>query len=180
MDHEVENDINVGAARRERPQAVRLDEARVVDAPARRPHDRVEALRVADAEEASRARGRAGHGGCLRQRGGHRFFDQDRQAAFQARLDDRGVRRGRDGHADRVELPRQVPVGRQRRNAVSGGDGRGTIEVGVHDRLQARLSEGRVDAGVVLSQAADSDDGDAYGTANGVCHRIAVQRITPR
>ena len=98
MDHEVENDINVGAARRERPQAVRLDEARVVDAPARRPHDRVEALRVADAEEAPRARRRAGHGGCLRQRGGHRLLQID--MLFRPQCDDRRWRVHVVGRAD--------------------------------------------------------------------------------
>ena len=108
VDHQIQDHIHVRAACGEHPQAVCLDEARVANAAARGPHDRIEALRVADQKEFPRALRLPRHAHGLLETRGHRLLDQDRQAAPQAGLDDRGVRRGRYGHADRLEVARQV------------------------------------------------------------------------
>ena len=55
MDHQVEHDVDVGAAFTERRQALALDEARPDHAPTQRADGGIEALEMADLQDAAPA-----------------------------------------------------------------------------------------------------------------------------
>ena len=77
VDHQVEDDVDIGAALAERRQAVALDEARPGDDAGQGADRRVEALEVPDLQDAPARVRRIDQRLPLRDRDGHRLFDQD-------------------------------------------------------------------------------------------------------
>src|SRR6185436_1882518 len=83
VDHQVQDDVDVEAARGERAQPVNLDEARGRDGRLQDVHRRVEALDVADLEDGLAVRGHADQVLRLGGRRGHGLLDQDVLAGIQ-------------------------------------------------------------------------------------------------
>ena len=115
VDHEVENDGDVRAARLERGEAVDLEEARLVQVRRRRPHGAVEPLHVPDLQHHPALR-RAAH---ELLRGGHgireRLFHQQRDPALEHREPHGRVGGGRHRDRHRVHPLEQRAERRQGR-----------------------------------------------------------------
>ncbi len=99
VDHQVEDDVDVGAALGERREAVALDEARPGDDAGQGADRRVEALEVADLQDAPARVRRVDQRLPLRDRDGQRLLDEDVDALVEQGTGDRvsaavWVRRG--------------------------------------------------------------------------------------
>src|SRR5579885_388198 len=161
VDHQVEHHVNVERARGELADAVNLEIDGVADVRAERDERGVEAFEVSDHQRRLAALGGGGHRVGLIYRARDRFFDEDVDARFEQRAGDLGVRLGRRGEADGVNVAdERAPVGRPFRPALFGDRARGLF-VRVADRDEARLTFGGergVDARVLATEAADADD----------------------
>ena len=84
MDHDVEDDVDVGAALGERREALALDEARLRDEPLDRADRRVEPLEVADLEHALGADRELEQLLAIRDRRRERLLDEDVDPRFRS------------------------------------------------------------------------------------------------
>ena len=98
MNHEVEDDVDIERARGEDAEPVRLKEHGHVDVGLDGEDCRVEALQMADLQDALVARCERDELIGFGERGGDGLFDQHVDAGFEKRAGDGGVSNG--GHAD--------------------------------------------------------------------------------
>ena len=166
VDHEVEDDIDVEGARAERAEAVDLEEHRAGDDGQGGDDGGIEALEVADLDDAAGGAGGGDDVVGFRQGGGERLFDEQVHAALQQRLGDFGVMNGGDGDGGGVEVGgiQQLGDGAEGAGAVLGGEGLGAGGVGVDhggefDRA-AVLLQLVINARVIAPECAGADDGD--------------------
>ena len=169
VDHEVEHDIDVERARGKDAEAVRLEEHRFVESGERCGDGGVEALEVADLDDALVLRGERedviGLGECC----GEGLFDEDIDAGEQQGLRSDGVLSG--GHADggRVETECssvEFVCRSEGGDAVLRTELQATLCIGIDksDELHqfgVRGLKFAVDAKVVAPEGARTDDGNA-------------------
>src|SRR5579863_5362991 len=82
MDHQVEYDVNVGAALGEGREPMAFDEARRAENRAQVHDRRIKAFEMADLQNAPGARGDSGEIVGFGERRSHRFFDEDIETLF--------------------------------------------------------------------------------------------------
>ncbi len=160
VDHEVEHDGDVRAARDEDAQPVRLDEPRTREDREGRADGGVEALGVTHLDEKTAlARGRHEVAGLLEGRG-DRLLDEDVNAAFEAPAGHAVV--GARGHRDHggVDPPDQIVHVGERRRPELGRDRRRPRCVAVVDPDELARGELGRHARVVPPEMACSDDSE--------------------
>ena len=141
VDHEVQHDVDVGAALGERREAVTLDEARLADDAVERADRRVEALEMADLQHAPAADGELEQRLALVHRRGERLLDQHVDPGVEQVARDGVVQLGRDGDARAVDPAGERAVIGDGLDAERGRDGAGTrgVDVGDRDELGRRI-----------------------------------------
>ena len=107
VNHEVEDDRDVGAARLERRQALGLQETRLLQIWCRGAHRSIESLDVAYLEAQAALPGYLHELLGTGQRVGQRLLDQRVEIALEHRQPHLHVRRGRDDHGDRLDAVQQ-------------------------------------------------------------------------
>ncbi len=115
MDHQVEHDADVGAARLERREPVRLDEARGRQLAGHGQDHGIEPLQVAHLQHQPVAGGKRDELACLVRRGGDRLLDQHVSAGCEEVAGDRVVQRSRRRDADGVDAADELAVIRKGR-----------------------------------------------------------------
>jgi len=106
VDHEIEDDVDVEGTRGEDAEPVRLEEHGVVEGSEGRGDGRIEALEVADGDDAALRLGESQDMVCLGEGGGEGLFDEDVDACGEKLLGNRSVMAG--GDADGRGVERQV------------------------------------------------------------------------
>ncbi len=180
MDHQVEDNIDVGASPGEHAETVRFDETGLADPWQHRLQRRIEALGVADQQQPARTRRLVRHGARLGESGGHRFLDEHRQPAIEAaghggRMVDG---RHRDGH--RIEVRREVAKIGERGDSVTRRHGAGPVGIPVDDGDEHRSLDPREDPGMMLAETSDADHADPHRISARPAIAHHGQRITPR
>ena len=161
VDHHIEDDTHVRAARRERRDAHRFDVERPGDVRCDGAEGVGEAFDQADLEHQSP---RLGEGRDLLGRVhafGERLLDQHVDAGVEEVHYHRVVRRGGHGDGDRIDLSHQRTVVGQGGGAERGRDGGGPCGVRVGDRDQAGAVERGHLLGVVAPEMACADHAES-------------------
>ena len=158
VDHQVEDDANVGGAEPERAEAVAFDEDRLEAVAGDRLVAGVEALDVADLEPGAALRRGGDEVARVLDAVGHGLLDEDGDAAPEERQRDGVMVERGDDDADGLraveqEVRRLGPFGLE-----FPGDGARRGGVAVHDADQLGIRQPGVDAGVLLAEMADADD----------------------
>ena len=178
VDHQVEHDRDVGAARIERRQPVALDEPRVVDVRQRGAHGAIEPLDVAGLQHRARApRDREQRVGFLDRRR-DRLFDQHVQPALERRRGDGVVRRRRHDDAHRVDGVEQRVERRERLDAeLRAHRARRARRSTRESRSSSRAGHVAQNARVMKAERSGADHSDAHGPSD---HRSAIAALEER
>jgi hypothetical protein len=139
-----------------------FDEARIGEKPPRRVEGRIEALGLAHGEHDVRVAGGVDHRVGFLNRARHRLFDQDVDAPCQQVSRQLGVDFGRHRERDRVHAADDVVIVEERLRVVRGRDFFRPRPVGVDHRDELGARQRRQNAGVMLPEVADADDGDTH------------------
>jgi hypothetical protein len=142
---------------------MRLDEARRTEHAFQGEDRRVEALEVADLQDATAAPGGLDQGARLLRRLGDRLLDQHVQAVLEAVLRHRVVRGRGGGDAHRVDRVEDVAVISDRATADLGRHRVPGLGAQVHHRHQRRLRQVGVFLRVESPQVSHADHCGAYG-----------------
>ncbi len=160
VDHQVEDDADVGGAEAEGAEAVTFDEQRLEAHAGDGLEAGVEAFDVADLEASAGGGGRGDEFLCLFHAEGHGLFNQHGEAATKEGEGDGVVVEG--GHDDTDGLRAIEEEGRVcgGRNLELASDGAGLFLGGVHNADKFDIGHLRVHPGVLLAQMPDADDAD--------------------
>ncbi len=171
VDHEIENDVDVERTRGEDAEPVRLEEHGVRERGEGGGDGGVEALEVADGDDACVGLREGEDVVGLGEGGGEGLLDEEVEAGEEKLLGDVGVVGG--GDADRGGIERQVGGeefgdGGEGGDVVGSGVGGAALGEGVDERceldeLRQSEFEFAIDAQVITPEGAGTDDGDAYG-----------------
>src|SRR5262249_38337615 len=107
VNHQIEDDIDVGAALAEGRQAVTLDETRLRENAGKRADGRIEAFEVPDLQNALVPFGHLDQALPVGNRLGHWLFDQDIDSLGEKIVRQRGMHGCRNGEADTVDTTEQ-------------------------------------------------------------------------
>jgi signal transduction histidine kinase/ActR/RegA family two-component response regulator len=133
VNHQVEDDVDVEAARREDAEAVNFEKQRPEAQRFERLHGGIEALEVSHLENASAPGGGFDQAAGFLDRRGDRFLDQDIEAAFHQRQAELGVRDGGRGDDGGVCIGRELVDAGVGAAAELGGGGFGARGVWIVD-----------------------------------------------
>ena len=158
VDHQVENDVHVETARRERAQALDFDEARAGAGIEQRLDGRVVELDMPHGKDPVMGLGGGDQGVGLRQGRGDRLLHQQVHAAFEQRQPEFPVECRRRCEHRGVDLPGQFVEARGDLGAVLRRDRRGHFGPGVEDPFERHAREGREDPGVVAAEGANPEN----------------------
>ena len=169
VNHEVEDDVDVEGPRGEDAEAVGLEEHGPVEGSDGRCDGGVEALKMADGDDALVGASEIEDVIGLSEGCGEGFFDEEIEAGEEELLGDRGVMDG--GDADGCGAEREVGgeefgEGGEGRDVVGSGEGGaarcvGFDESGELNELGMSEFELAVDAKMIAPEGAGTDDGDA-------------------
>ena len=157
VDHEVEDDSDVGNARIERSEAVAFNECGAVEHSAQVADGGVVAFDVADLEDAVVALSHVDEVFGVFDGGGNGFFDHAVDAAREELGGDFVVEGGGDGDADRVDHVEDFSDAFVPLCAPLGGDFFGPFAAAVDNGDQFTLGVFGKDSGVVLAEVAYAD-----------------------
>jgi hypothetical protein len=152
MDHQVQDHADLGAARGEGRQPLGGDVTGVGDGLLEEGHHRVVMLDVSDLDDA------VGLGGGVQDLGGlveghaDGLFDEEVHAFGEQGQRHGGMMVRRDDHADGVAMGRHLVEGEETTAAMLGADLGGPGVVRLEDAGEFGAGQGRVDAGVVLTE----------------------------
>ena len=162
MDHQVEDDVDVGAARLERGEPVRLDEQGLAQHVGQRQDRGVEALEMADLKhDAARVRERDQRVRLLERRR-DRFFEQDMQAGIEKLARDREMRPRRHHDARGLDPARELADVAQREGTKPCPERPRPLELAVDHRDQLGARQRRIFLGVMPAEMAATDDRGAH------------------
>ena len=119
MDHEIENDVDVEGTRCEDAEPVRLEEHGLGEGCESCGNGGVEALEMADGDDATLRLGESQDVVCLGEGGGEGLLDEDVEAGEKKLLRDRSVMAG--GDADGCGVEREVGGEQTRRSDAKAG-----------------------------------------------------------
>ena len=162
MDHQVEHDVDVGAARLERREAMRLDETRRAELALERDDGRIEAFEVTDLQHATHARGRRHELARLVERLGDRLFDEHVDAVLETAHGDRVVQRRGRRDADRIDVAEQLAEIRDGPAAGFAGHALARRRVGIDHGDQLRSVGTGIFLGMETPQIPHSDDRSSH------------------
>ena len=161
MDHQVEHDADVRAARLEWREPVRLDEARRGQLVRDGKDHGIEALEVAHLQNEPLAAGQRDELARLVRRRRDRFLDQHVGAGREEIAGNSVVQRGRRRDADGVDAADELAMVRETRDAELGLEGCARRGRGICDTDEVAVGEGGVFLGVESAEVAGADDGAA-------------------
>ena len=175
--HEVEDDVDVERARREDAEPVRLEEHGHVDVGVDGEDGGVEALQVADLEDALVTRGQLDERVGFGERGGDRLFDQNIDAGLEQCAGDGGVGAGGDADGGGVELDlaggargeagvdvvEDAGCGENRIAAPAGAGGIAFDDGREADGIAGSCAQFANDAEMIAAEGAGADDGEPDG-----------------
>ena len=157
VNHQIEHRPNVGRSARERPVPFALDQL----GPERLGRDRfeggIEALDVADLNDAVSAPGGLDDGIRLVERRRKRLFDEHMDAVLEKRRRHRVMLHGRHDDAGGIDLIEQRAKVRECAGLMARGDGLGLGGIGVGDSDQFHVAERAQDPCVSLAEVAHAD-----------------------
>ena len=179
MDHQVENDPDVGRAKGVGREPFGVHKLGTDRQFLERLQGRVESLDVADLQDRPRCSGLGDELLGLGQRAGHRLLDQGGDAPFEEGPGDFPVQAGGYGDRDGVDKFQEWPVVSQCDRAAFRGDGLGLLDSGVGDRHQLDSGHRGQDPGMVLAQMAYPHDADSQAL-HVVLHRSRARPCLPR
>jgi hypothetical protein len=169
VDHEVEDDIDIEGARREDAKAVDFEKHGAADERERGADGGIEALEMTGLGDALVLGGDAQQFVGFGERGGHGLFDEDVDASFHEGTVDIEMEDGGDGDGGGLHF---AVGGQELRDGAEGfavelaGNGIGARGIGIDHAYQtdaARLLQLAIDAGVIMAESADADDGNVDG-----------------
>jgi hypothetical protein len=181
MDHQIQHDRHIGAARLEGRQPLALDEQRVLDQMASGANDRIEPLDVPHLQHHTGGIGRGHQLVCLGQRRGHRLLEQDRDACLQGSETDFDMRdRGHRDDGALNLLQQRLPRGKGH-----GLEGRRDLprpfRPDVVDPGQFDLGHRRQMPGMMPSEGSHPDDAEPRpGPHAGIPRRAPLRKSTRR
>jgi len=183
VNHEVEDDVDIERARAEDAEPMNLEEHGLAEQRQRGANRGIEALQVSDLRDALVLGGNLDEFVSLRKSGGDRLFDENVDAGFHQRARDVKMKDGR--HSDRSRLHftvrgEHLVDGAKGLAAEFARDGVGTRGIGIDDSDEthfAGLLQRVIEASVVASERADTDDGyieqrKAPRKITGYCRRL--------
>ncbi len=169
MDHEVQDDVDVEAARRGHAEPMALDEQGIGD----RSQDGIDrgvvALDVADSEDAAAGASERDEGVRLARAGRDRLLDEHVEPPLEEETRQRGVGGGRCGHHDGVGAPGDLFAARQHDRRLLARHLLGPPFVVIVDAHENDSGGLRRHAGVLAPQMADPDHRQA--DRSGHAHR---------
>jgi hypothetical protein len=160
VNHEIEHDGDVRAARIERREPVALDEARLLDVRQRRANRAIESLDVPGLHERTRAAARWRELIGLVQGRGDRLLDQHVNAALQRRGRGGEVRRRRHDDAQRVDRIEERVERRKSRDAKLTTHSRGALGAAVMKTDERRAGDVAENSRVVEAECPRPDHTD--------------------
>ena len=159
MNHQVEHDIDIGRARIERRQPVRLDKCRRLQLISQVQQRRIETFEMTDLD--NQIIGQRQFDQIIGFINGDRdrFLDQHVAAMFEEVARDLMVQRGRCSDTNRVDLAQQLVVVRQCLDAMLVGNRLCGLGIGIDHRNEFAVVQRRVFVRVKFSQVTDADNG---------------------
>ena len=157
MNHQVEDDVDIEAALWKRTEAVDFDETRITEHRTRGIDRWIEAFRVADGQNRSRARGGFDHRVRFGETARHRFLDEDGQTRREKWRRDVAMTLGWNRNRHRVDAPEHVAEIESRLRPAGARDLVRARSIRIDDGNEVDAGERRQNAGVMAAEMADAD-----------------------
>jgi len=158
VNHEIENDADIGAASAPGPQSPAIDLSRTLGEIEKTGVRKYKALLMTDREDAPDAIGKSDQFVGLIKVRRNRFFDEDVGACVQERADDLGMGRGGRAHADQIDFAQQVPPIGYRAYTLHDLKVAPDIGTDVGDGNELNVGRRRVLRSVIPTECAGADD----------------------